>query len=133
MPHGRSDEDWFLMMEAARNIMVHTARRQAWILYSDLNREVSEDAGTPPFDFSRDADRNALGTLLADVVKADLLHSRFMVSSVVKLAASDGPGEGFYTLAEHLDHLEPGASRNRKFEVWAEQLTLTHDHYRRRI
>lgn len=133
MPHGRSDEDWALMMEAARNIMVHTARKQGWILYSDLNREVSEDTGTAPFDFSRDADRNAIGTLLADIVKADLLHTRFMVSSVVKLSASDGPGEGFYSLAEYLGHLESGASRDRKFEFWAEQLRLTHDHYRRRI
>lgn len=121
------------MMDAARNIMVHTARRQAWILYSDLNREVSEDAGTAPFDFSRDVDRSALGSLLADVVKADLLHSRFMLSSVVKLSASDGPGEGFYALADHLGHLEQDASRDRKFEFWVEQLKLTHDHYRRRI
>lgn len=133
MPHGYSDEDWSLMMEAARNIMVHTARRQEWILYSDLNREVSEDADTVPFDFSRDTDRAALGTLLADIVKADLLHSRFMVSSVVKLSASDGPDDGFYSLAENLGHLEAGASEDRKFEFWVEQLKLTHDHYRRRV
>jgi hypothetical protein len=133
MPHGRTDADWDLMMEAGRNIMVHTARRQAWVLYSDLNEEISEDAGTPPFDFSRDAERNALGTLLADIVKADLLHSRFMLSSVVKLSAGDGPGEGFYSLGEHLGHLAPGASRERKFEFWAGQLKLTHDHYKRRI
>ncbi|MFJ6003452.1 hypothetical protein [Arthrobacter sp. NPDC092385] len=94
---------------------------------------MSEDAGTVPFDFGHAADRGALGTLLADIVKADLLHSRFMVSSVVKLSASNGPGEGFYLLAEHLGHLEPGASGERRSEFWAEQLKLTHDHYRRRI
>lgn len=121
------------MMEAARNVMVHTARRQECVLYSDVNREISEDIGTTPFDLGCAAHRDALGTLLADIVKADLLHSRFMVSSVVKLSASDGPGEGFYSLAEHLGHLEPGVSRDRKSEFWAEQLTLTHDHYRRRI
>lgn len=133
MPHGRSDEDWSRMMEAARNIMVHTARRQASIPLSDLNRKVSEDAGTAPFDLGRSADRYALGTLLADIVKADLLHSRFMVSSVVKLSASDGPGADFYLLAEHLGHLEAGASTDRKSEFWAEQLELTHDHYLRRV
>jgi hypothetical protein len=133
MPHGRSEEDRDRMMEAGRNIMVHTARRQGWILYSDLNQEISEDAGTAPFDFSRDSDRGALGTLLADIVKADLLHSRFMLSSVVKLSAGDGPGAGFYSLGEHLGHLEPGASPDRKFEFWVEQLKLTHDHYKRRI
>jgi hypothetical protein len=133
MPHGRSDRDWDRMMEAGRNIMVHTARRQDWILYPDLNREISKDAGTPPFDLSRDADRNALGMLLADIVKADLLHSRFMLSSVVKLSAEDGPGAGFYALGEHLGHLEPGAAKERKIEFWSEQLALTHDHYKRRI
>lgn len=133
MPHGRDDEDWGSMMEAARNVMVHTARRQASILYADLNREVSEDVGTAPFDLGLDADRDALGTLLADIVKADLLHSRFMVSSVVELSASDGPGEGFYSLAEYLGHLEVGASRDRKSEFWIEQRELTHDHYRRRV
>ncbi len=133
MPHGRSNEDWDRMMEAGRNIMVHTARRQAWILYSELNQQISQDAGTTPFDFSQDDDRNALGTLLADIVKADLLHSRFMLSSVVKLAAGDGPGTDFYSLGEYLGHLEPGAAKERKFEFWAEQLALTHDHYKRRI
>lgn len=133
MPHGRTDEDWSRMMEAARNIMVHTARRQELIAYSDLNRDLSADAGTQPFDSPREADRNALGTLLADVVKDDLLHSRFMLSSVVEVTNGEGPGEGFYALAEYLDHLEPGASTERKHEFWIEQVKLTHDHYRRRI
>jgi hypothetical protein len=133
MPHGRSDDDWDRMMEAGRNIMVHTARRQGWIPYSDLNQKISEDAGTAPFDFSVDDNRNALGALLSDIVKADLLHSRFMLSSVVRLAEGDGPGTDFYSLGEHLGHLEPGASTDRKHKFWVEQLKLTHDHYKRRI
>ncbi|WP_422390224.1 hypothetical protein [Arthrobacter sp. N1] len=134
MPHGRTDDAWQSMMEAARSLMVHTARRQELITYSELNRQVAEDAGTVPFDFSQDAERNALGTLLADVVKDDLLHSRFMLSSVAALAELErGPGSGFYALAEHLGHLEAGASKERRYEFWAEQLKLTHDHYKRRI
>lgn len=132
MPHGRTDDEWGRMKEAARNIMVHTARRQQRITYADLNREISEDADTVPFDFNRDGERNALGTLLADVVKDDLLHSRFMLSSVATLSELErGPGSGFYVLAEHLGHLEPGSSAQRKFEFWAEQLKLTHEHYKR--
>lgn len=58
MPYGRSDEDCRLTIETARTILVHTARRQSWIIYSDLNQEITKDTGTALFDFSRDADRN---------------------------------------------------------------------------
>ncbi|MBG6224814.1 hypothetical protein IWX63_001376 [Arthrobacter sp. CAN_A2] len=134
MPHARTEEDRAVIMEAARSIMVHTARRQELITYADLNQKISEDTDTEPFDFSREADRDALGALLADVVKDDLLHSRFMLSSVATLSDLERePGNEFYALAENLGHLEPGASRERKYEFWAEQLKLTHDHYKRRI
>jgi hypothetical protein len=102
------------MMEAARSIMVHTARRQELVTYPELNRQMAEDTGSVPFNLSRDAERSALGTLLADVVKDDLLHSRFMLSSVAALA-------------------EPGRGSGDGFDALAEQLKLTHDHYKRRI
>lgn len=134
MPHSRTDEDRAIIMEAARSIMVHTARRQELITYADLNQQMSKDTDTEPFDLSQDADRDALGALLADVVKDDLLHSRFMLSSVATLSEAERePGSEFYILAEHLGHLEPDASAERKYAFWAEQLKLTHDHYKRRI
>ncbi|WP_247828842.1 hypothetical protein [Arthrobacter antioxidans] len=134
MPHARTDEDRAIVMEAARSIMVHTARRQELITYADLNQQMSKDTDTEPFDLSQDADRDALGALLADVVKEDLLHSRFMLSSVATLSEVERePGSEFYMLAENLGHLEFGASRERKYAFWAEQLKLTHDHYKRRI
>ncbi|WP_434994583.1 hypothetical protein [Arthrobacter sp. Ld5] len=134
MPHSRTDEGRAIIMEGARSIMVHTARRQELITYAELARQISKDTGAEPFDVTLDAGRDALGTLLADVVKDDLLHSRFMLSSVATLSEAERePGSEFYILAEHLGHLEPDASGERKYAFWTEQLKLTHDHYKRRI
>ncbi|MHA7284146.1 hypothetical protein [Arthrobacter sp. TMS2-4] len=134
MPHSRADEARAIIMEAARSIMVHTARRQELITYEELSRHIREDTGTEPFDVALNTEREAIGALLADVVKDDLLHSRFMLSSVALLSDVERePGSEFYLLAEHLGHLESGASPERKYSFWVEQLKLTHDHYRRRI
>lgn len=130
MPHGRSDDEWERMMEVGRYLMVSTARSGGLIPYGEFNKALAEDADVAPFDLARDGERNALGTLLADIVKDDPDRKKYMLSSVVALATLDGPGAGFYSLAEHLDHLEPGASAARKHDVWIEQTILTHARYK---
>ncbi|WP_159803294.1 hypothetical protein [Arthrobacter zhaoguopingii] len=131
MPQGRSDEQWERMMEAGRYIMIRTAKRGSLIPYGEFNKALAEDAEVAPFDLSRDGERNALGALLADIVKDDPDHKKYMLSSVVALATLDAPGKGFYSLAEHLEHLEAGANATRKHDVWVKQAELTHEHYRR--
>lgn len=131
MPHGRSDEDWERMMEAGRDIMVRTARAEGLIAYREFNTALADEADVSPFDLSRDGERNALGTLLADIVKDDPLRNQFMLSAVVKLADRDkGPGDGFYKLAEHLGFIEPGASRTTKEMAWAVHVGRAHEHHK---
>ncbi|MHA7209519.1 hypothetical protein [Arthrobacter sp. MDT1-65] len=123
-------------MDAGMQELVRVAQSGVWTSYGEFNEAIAEGAGVRKFDFNNDGERNAIGTLLADVVKADPLHPQFMISAVVKLAARDaGPGEGFYTLAEHLehlDHLKPGASSDEKYGVWSQHVGMAFDHYRRR-
>lgn len=130
MRHGRTDEEWNVLMEAGKRELVRAARRNDLLHYADFNQTIADDAGVRPFDFNHDGERNALGTLLADIVKEDPLHDEFMLSAVVKLAAKDaGPGEGFYKLAEHLDHLEPGATQDEKYLAWSDHVRLAFKHY----
>lgn len=52
-----------------------------------------------------------------------------MLTSLVKLGTDNGPGAGFYTLAEREHFFDP--SHHDEMDFWQDQVGKAHDSYRR--
>lgn len=52
-----------------------------------------------------------------------------MLTSLVKRSAENGPGKGFFKLAEQEHFFDP--SRQDEMDFWQEQVRKAHDRYKR--
>jgi hypothetical protein len=75
--------------------------------YTDLNNDLADATGQPPWNFSNPADRNAMAHLLgrlADRSDADCVATgrEPLISAVCKFMRENDAGDGFYAKALEL-------------------------------
>jgi hypothetical protein len=65
--YGRTHEQWEQLRESAEYYLVTVAKTRGTTDYSTLNHVIAEENGFPPFDFSQQPGRDAIGQLLVEI------------------------------------------------------------------
>jgi hypothetical protein len=126
----RSEADWKVLVTEGHEILKRVARDGGLTNYSDLNKELSEATGLPGFDLTTDQGRGDIGKLLGRIAIQDwAVNPDFMLTSLVKLTGENGPGKGFFKLAEKEHFFDP-AERD-ELDFWQEQVGKAHERYMR--
>ncbi|MGK3708863.1 hypothetical protein [Arthrobacter sp. IK3] len=130
MPHGRDDSDWEQLVHAGLIVLQGHAARRKDLTYTDFSRALSADTGLPAFVFPQD--RQAIGTLLADISKRGLEdHPKLLLSALVISSTTKMPGGGFFDLARSTGLLSEGAGRDEQMIFFGRQLEGLHSEYSR--
>ncbi|MCC3296825.1 hypothetical protein [Arthrobacter caoxuetaonis] len=127
---GRTEVEWQQLQQAAETYLTSVARSRGMTDYSQLNRELTRATGQAPFDFSREADRTAVGRLLGEVSRRSHLEHGVMLSALVTHKNSTNEGAGFYKLAAELGVMPPKPTSDQKLQVMIEQVNKVHATYR---
>lgn len=126
----RSEADLKFLVTEGHEILKGVAREAKLTTYRDLNKDLMDATGLPGFDLTTDQGRGEMGQLLGRIAIQDwAVNPDFMLTSLVKLTAENGPGKGFFKLAEKEHFFDP-ATRD-ELEFWQEQVGKAHDRYRR--
>jgi hypothetical protein len=126
----RSEADWKFLVTEGHEILKGVARDGGLTNYGDLNKALMDATGLPGFDLGTDQGRGDMGQLLGRIAIQDwAVNPDFMLTSLVKLSAENGPGQGFFKLAEKEDFFDP--SKRDELDFWQEQVGKAHDRYRR--
>ncbi|MGB3411190.1 MAG: hypothetical protein WBA45_08320 [Microthrixaceae bacterium] len=120
--YGRSEADWNELARDGLAYLKERARLGRTTSYTEMNAVLSRRTSQPPFDFSSDADRAAMGYLLGRIVEADRPESGLMISALVIYLEGNDAGTGFYRLAEQLEALRPKATATERESFWVDQL-----------
>ncbi len=126
MAFGRSDDEWYELIDLTVPILEAVAANKSLTNYTAVNMELADQLGGVPFDFTLERDRAAIGAVLGEVVARTYGRAGAMLSAVVKFMRDNDPGAGFYKLAESKGWLRPGGDR---LAFWSEQLAKLYDYY----
>lgn len=130
MPYGRTDLEWDELVEAGFTLLQQSAASRKELTYTDFSIELAEETGLPAFIFPQD--RQAIGTLLADISKRGIeRHPHLLLSALVTARVSKMPGGGFFDLAKSTSLLSAGASRDEQITFFGRQLDGLHAEYSR--
>ncbi|WP_448638654.1 hypothetical protein [Geodermatophilus sp. URMC 63] len=128
--YDRSDDTWDELTRVGAEILIERARLRRVTTYTELNTVLARRTGQPAFDFSRDAERAAMGQLLFRIVEATWDPDRkLMISALVHYLDQNDAGPGFYTLAADKGLLPRTANRNARLEFWVRQVAALHELY----
>ncbi|MFB7943397.1 hypothetical protein ACFC6L_00605 [Kitasatospora phosalacinea] len=120
---GRDELEWEELVGAGRQFLVEVAARRGTTSYTELNAVLVERTGLAGFDFSKQADRAAMGHLLGLVVEREApTGSGPMLSALVHYVGGSDAGAGFYALAQQRGLLRKGASTYERMAFWVDQL-----------
>ncbi len=126
----RSGSDWKFLVTEGHEILKRVARDGGLTTYGALNKELMDATGLPGFELTTDQGRAEMGQLLARIAIQDwAVNPDFMLTALVKRTAENGPGKGFFTLAEKEHFFDPAA--RDELDFWQEQVGKAHDRYRR--
>ncbi|WP_422936272.1 hypothetical protein [Sinomonas sp. P47F7] len=130
MMYGRDELEWDELVDEGHEFLIERARLGRTTTYTELNTVVRERTRLKGFDFSRDADRAAMGYLLGRIVDKDReTNPELMISALVIYLNATDAGSGFYAKAKEVGLLKDGMDR---LEFWVRQLQQIQDRYRRR-
>lgn len=130
MMYGRDELEWDQLIDAGHEVLINVARLGTTTTYTDLNAALKERTGLKGFDFSREADRAAMGYLLGRIVDKDReTNPELMISALVIYVNGADAGSGFYSKAKEVGLLKDGMDR---LEFWVRQLDRIQDRYGRR-
>lgn len=132
MKYGRHELEWDELRTAAHRYLVELAEDRLLTDYSSLNRRLVDDTGLPPFDFSLDRDRAAIGALLGEIARESYSTSGIMLSALVTHRGGTDEGAGFYRLATALGALPARPSSEQKDAFMSDQIKRSWEAYRRR-
>ncbi|AEV71522.1 hypothetical protein MycrhN_0892 [Mycolicibacterium rhodesiae NBB3] len=124
----RSDDEWDAIVADTQAFLEDQARLRRVTSYTDVNTALAA-AGHKPFDFSTQRDRNAVGSLLGDVVSRTVAETGAMLSAIVAYIDRNDAGPGFYSLAIQLGLLPNTATQDDKLVFWSSQVGKVHDLY----
>ncbi len=127
--YGRLETEWHELVQEAVDFLSAQAGLARMTTYTGLYTVLAQRTGQPPFDFSQDSGRAAVGALLGSVVDRTLSDSGAMLSSIVIYLNANDAGPGFYKLAAQLGLLEPRASTVQNEAFWTSQVKQVHAHY----
>ena len=135
MPHGREESEWTKLVGIGQDILRSLAADKedpiSYTAFSDALAKGMEDEDHRRFVFP--SDRNAIGTLLADISKRGLEeHLGWLLSAMVTGKNSGQPGGGFYDLAKSLGMLSEGAGKDEREVFFGKQLEGLWKAYQRR-
>jgi hypothetical protein len=87
--------------------------------------------GLPGFDFSRAADRAAMGHLLGLVADRTFAESGLLISALVRYMYENGPGSGFYGIASNDQYrlLSKTATAMERMDFWALHVRKVQERY----
>ncbi|GAA4034218.1 hypothetical protein GCM10023063_17730 [Arthrobacter methylotrophus] len=126
----RSESDLKALLVEGHEILKRVARDGGLTTYGKFNEELMEGTGLPGFDLSTDQGRGEMGRLLGRIAIQDwAINPDFMLTSLVKRSDENGPGRGFFKLAEQEHFFDPSAQDEMEF--WQEQVGKAHDRYKR--
>ncbi|MET4144100.1 hypothetical protein [Arthrobacter sp. UYCo732] len=126
----RSETDWKFLVTEGHEILKRVARDGGLTNYGELNKALMDATGLPGFDFATDQGRGEMGRLLGRIAIQDwATNPDFMLTSLVKRTDENGPGQGFFKLAEQEHFFDP--SRQDEMDFWQEQVGKAHERYRR--
>lgn len=134
MPHGREESEWTKLVELGYDILSKMAEdKDKPTSYTDFSNALVEGmAGENHRRFVFPQDRNAIGTLLADISKRGLDgQPDWLLSALVTGQNSKQPGGGFYDLAKSLGMLSEGAGKEEKEIFFWKQLEGLWNQYQR--
>lgn len=90
---GYSNDEWQLIKNQLKNLLVNTARNKALITYKDLSFVLNHEKFPP--------NSEALSALLHEVTREEFLNGKGLITAVViKAGPTPFPGEGFFKCAE---------------------------------
>jgi hypothetical protein len=125
----RSEADLKFLVTEGHEILRRVARDGGLTNYGDLNKALMETTGLPGFDLATDQGRGEMGQLLGRIAIQDwAVNPDFMLTSLVKLTGENGPGKGFFKLAEKEHFFDP--AKRDELDFWQEQVGKAHDRYK---
>ena len=122
MRYGRDEDQWDALVTEGRAFLEERARLQRLTNYSEVNDRLAKRTGQPPFDFTQDAERTALGEVLGRITEETFPQTKVMLSSLVVYINENDAGDGFYSLAQRLGLLAHGAGPEARLDFWATQV-----------
>lgn len=125
MPHGRDEAEWNELVERGYRILSKMAgNKDKPISYTDFSNALAASmVGGQHRRFIFPQDRNAIGTLLADISKRGIAdRPGWLLSALVTGRNSNQPGGGFYVLAKSLGLLSEGAGKEEQEIFFWKQL-----------
>jgi hypothetical protein len=128
--YGRPEPEWDELEEACLEFLLEIARYRL-TTYTELKDVLVQRTGLPGFDFSRAADRAAMGHLLGLVADRTFVESGLLISALVRYMYENGPGSGFYGLASDDEHrlLSKTATAMERMDFWALHVRKVQEHY----
>lgn len=126
----RSESELKELVVEGHEILKRVARDGGLTTYGEFNQALMDATGLPGFDLTTDLGRAEIGQLLGRIAIQDwALNPDFMLTSLVKLSTENGPGKGFFKLAQQEHFFDP--SRQEEMDFWQEQVGKAHDRYKR--
>jgi hypothetical protein len=118
--YGRPEPEWDELEETCLAFLLEIARYRL-TTYTELNEVLVQRTGLPGFDFSRAADRAAMGHMLGLAADRTFAESGLLISALVRYKYENGPGTGFYGLASDDEHrlLSKKATAMERMDFWA--------------
>lgn len=134
MPHGREESEWDELVGIGYDILCGIAEhKERPISYTEFSKALADGMDEDHRRFVFPQDRNAIGTLLADISKRGLVDQPgWLLSALVIGKNSEQPGGGFYDLAKSLNMLSEGAGKDEKEIFFGNQVEGLRKVYQRR-
>ncbi|MEX5300887.1 hypothetical protein [Kocuria sabuli] len=130
--YGRTEDEWEQLRESAEYHLVTIARTRGKTDYSTLNSKISDETELPPFDFSKQRGRDAIGQLLAEISERSHAQHGILLSALVMHKDAADLGGGFYKLAIKLGRISPNPTSDQKLVALARLTEEVHEYYARR-
>lgn len=126
----RSESELKELVLEGHEILKRVARDGDLTTYGKFNQALMDATGLPGFDLATDLGRAEMGQLLGRIAIHDWARNPdFMLTSLVKLSTENGPGKGFFKLAEQEHFFDP--STQDEMDFWQDQVGKAHERYRR--
>lgn len=127
--YGRQDDEWDVLVRAGKQFLRERAVLKRDTSYTEMSVTLARRTGYPPFDFSEQAERTAMGYLLGRIVQETYPTVGAMMSALVIYLDANDAGSGFYQLAQDMGLLPKNASKDAKDEFWVRQTKKTFEYF----
>lgn len=129
-----ADGDPAACAELAGRVAAVGRTAKDFVTYSQLvdgvTFRLANVAGGEPFEIREwtSLNRAIIGSFLGKIAADSYQHGRFLASALVIGVESNGPGDGFYTLAEEVGLLR-SPSETARLQFWFEQVQRAREWY----